>query len=730
MTGLFCDVTGSTGLGERLDAESLRHVMARYFEVMRLVVERHGGTVEKFIGDAVMAVFGVPLLHEDDALRGVRAAAGMREALQGLNVELGRDYGIGLEARTGVNTGEVVAGTEERLVTGDAVNVAARLQQAASPGEVLLGEGTLRLVRHAVEVEAVGPFELKGKSEPLSAYRLRAVSEVAETVARRLDGQMVGREREQRLLADAWERVCSERACHLFTLLGTAGVGKSRLAREFLGGIEATVLRGRCLAYGEGISYWPVVEVVKQLLGAEPLERLGEFLSDPVALAAIGSLLGESGQPTSPEEIAWSVRKLLEAAAAERSLVVVFDDVQWGEQTFLDLVEHVADLSRGAPILLLCMGRPELLDHRPGWGSGTMNANRVLLEPLSGEETDDLIELLLGEQEITGSLRERILRQAEGNPLFVEEILLMLRDSNGEGDGEVVVPPTIQALLAARLDQLDPAERKVLERASVEGYVFHQGAVEVLAPEEPDIRARLVALVRRQLVQPEIATLPGEDAYRFRHLLIRDSAYDSLPKATRAELHERYAQWLDGRGTDLVERDEIVGYHLEQAYRYHAELGSLDAHANELARLAADRLQTAGRKAWTNRDARATVNLLERALALGPDDAPVAVSLDLSEALGASGKLDAATRVANDAAERAAAAGDRPTELRSRLAALRVGDWESGTGEELAALAQEGLRVFAEAADDDGLIDAYRAIASVESAALLGSAAKALETAL
>jgi class 3 adenylate cyclase len=615
VTVLFCDVTGSTELGEQLLPESLRRVMARYFEVAKEVVERHGGTVEKFIGDAVMAVFGIPAAHEDDALRAARAAVELRAALVPLNAELAEAYGTHLELRTGLNTGEVVTGTEERLATGDAVNVAARLEQKASPGEILIGERTLRLVRDYVEVETVAPLALKGKAEPVAAHRL--VDVAGGTAGRRTPTvAMVGRERQRKLLDNAFANVARERLCHLFTVLGTAGVGKSRLAAEFLAGVDGTIVHGRCLSYGEGISYWPATEVVKELLG-EADDRPAELGLDQATGQALAPILGDETVASSPEEIAWAVRKLFEGVAAERPLVVVFDDLHWGEPVFLDLVEDVADVSRDAPILLLCIARPELLDRRPTWGGGKLNATNVLLEPLAPAETDELIDRLLSGDRLDASLRERIREAAGGNPLFVGEMLAMLAESgHGDASPDVVVPPTIQALLASRLDQLHTAERGVLERGAVEGHVFHRGAVVALAPDEPHVDGRLVTLVRKDLVRPERSLLAGDDAYRFRHLLIRDAAYESLPKATRAELHERFADWVERHAPELVELDEIVGYHLERAYAYRTELGPLDDAARALGPRAADRLRSAAKRALARGDIRAAHGLAPRALGL------------------------------------------------------------------------------------------------------------------
>jgi class 3 adenylate cyclase/tetratricopeptide (TPR) repeat protein len=677
VTVLFCDLAGSTALGETLDPERLRALLASYFERMKAIVERHGGSVEKFIGDAVMAVFGVPVLHEDDALRAVRSAVEMRDALPAL----------GLEGRIGVMTGEVVTGTEERLATGDAVNVAARLEQAAQPGEVLIGQPTLALVHEATDVEPIDPLELKGKAELVPAYRLLRVHDAPE---RPHGARFVGRDHELAILQEAWGRVEKDRRCELLTVIGDAGVGKSRLVAEFLGAIDAPVVLGRCPPYGEGITYWPVVEVLKQLDVSPP---------DEGAAAAIGSLLGESDAATSAEEIAWAFRKTTEHAATERPLAVVFDDIQWGEQTFLDLIEHVALLSADAPILLLCMARPELGERRPTWPV------TLRLEPLGDGDVEELIA-----ERVPNEIRTKIARAAGGNPLFIEEMLAMA----GERDGELVVPPTLQALLASRLDRLEAAERSVLERGSIEGEIFHRGAVQTLAPAETQVTPHLAALVRKELITPHRSQLAGEDGFRFRHLLIRDAAYDGLPKATRADLHERFASWLEQRGSELVELDEIAGYHLEQACRYREELG-LPAN-DKLAAAAGRRLTAAGLRANLRQDYGAAVSLLERAGALIPaPDFDLTLETELVDALLWSGRTDEALRRADSLVERAAGTGDRVGELCGRIQAgtIEIYLGTEGATETLAGLVEQTLLVFEAAGDDLALYIAYSARAEV-----------------
>jgi class 3 adenylate cyclase len=684
VTVVFCDVTGSTALGERLDPESLRGVMTRYFERMKAVLESHGGTVEKFIGDAVMSVFGIPVLHEDDALRAVRAADEMREALAELNVELEREWSLSLEARIGVNTGEVVAGdpsAAQNLVTGDAVNTAARLEQAATAGEILIGEETFHLTRDAVVAEPVDPLALKGKAEVVGAYRLISVQLGVAGHVRRLDSPMVGRERPLRMLLDAFESATADGACHLFTVFGPAGIGKSRLVREFVStlGPNARVLSGRCLSYGDGITFWPVTEMAIQAAGIaedDPPERarqaLGSLLersSDGAVVAAhIARLIGlDSGGPV---EAPWAVRRFFEATARERPLVAIFDDIHWAEPTLLDVIEHVADRSRDVPIVLLCMARPELLDDRQGWGGGMRNATSVHLEPLSEPEADALIENLLGHPALTQDIRERIRAAAQGNPLFVEEMLAMLLDDGvlvlKEGEWvatvdltTVHVPPAISALLAARLDRLSNDERAVLEAASVAGEVFERPAVRELVPDAiaTNVDAHLGTLLRKDLIRPSASDIGGEESFRFRHILLRDAAYDAVPKGDRAGLHETFASYLEASlGDRASEFDEFTGYHLEQAHRLRTELGLHDERTDALARGAFDRLGAAGRRAYERGDMAAAANLLGRASdLLVPDDPDrLRMAWRLGQALTDSGALAQAVDVLEATIARAA----------------------------------------------------------------------------
>jgi class 3 adenylate cyclase/tetratricopeptide (TPR) repeat protein len=692
VTVLFADVTGSTALGERLDPEAARKLMGRYFEAARAILERHGGTVEKFIGDAVMAVFGVPQLHEDDALRAVRAAAELRDGVS--DVQL----------RIGVNTGEIVAGGGETLVTGDAVNVAARLEQAAQPGEVLIGETTLALTRDAVEVEPVEAITAKGKAEPVPGHRLVRVLEGADAFARRLDAPLVGREREQRLLSEAFGRAVEERSSHLFTLLGTAGIGKSRLAQELVSGLgqSARILTGRCLPYGEGITYWPLVEIMRELGSESQVVQYLEAEADArLIVNRVFAAIGLADEELSPEEAFWAVRKLFEAVAREEPLVIVLDDLHWAETTFLDLVEHLADWSREAPILLLCLARPELLDARPGWGGGKLNATSLLLEPLSADETEKLIDNLFAR--LAETVRSRITTAAEGNPLFVEQMLAMLTEQVGL-DAELEIPPTIQALLAARLDRLPAAERATLERAAVIGKEFSRAAISELGGDP----ALLPTLVRKELIRPDRSALGGDEGFRFRHLLVRDAAYEAIPKELRADLHERFATWTESQRSEY---DEIVGYHLEQAYRCREQLGVVD---EELGQRAAARLAAAGRRADARGDAHAAAGLLGRAAGLVPRTDPERLELLAlrADSLFALGEIAEGERELESVMEGAREISDRGLELRAalRLEAHRVWLEPEGAARALTRHARDAIAELEELGDDFALAEAWGAL--------------------
>lgn len=758
VTIVFSDLKGSTAMGEKLDSESLREVMSRYFDAMRAELERHGGVIEKYIGDAIMAVFGLPKLHEDDALRAVRAAAGMQQAQVALNEELERLWGVRLAVRTGVNTGQVVAGDPtagQRLATGDAVNVAARLEQAAGEQDVLLGELTYRLVRDYVEVEEVEPLELKGKSEPVPAYRLIGVRENAER-PRQLDAPLIGREAELAALQSALADAAADRACRLVTVVGEAGVGKTRLIDEFLRSLEgrAAITRGRCLPYGEGITYWPLAEAVRYAAGVgergtteAALAKLSALTGDPGITERVASAMGLSTTSFPAEELAWGARRLFETLAATRPLVVLFDDIHWAEQTFLDLLEHLVAATRDAPVMIIGATRHDLLERRPEW-SIAPGAQRIELSRLTEDETVSIAEHLLGHTGLDERIRHRIFEAAEGNPLFIEQLLSMLVDEglirfeNGAWRpaaalDDMSVPPTIQALLASRIDGLSPDERAVIEPASVIGQVFPTDAVRHLAPEriQPKLTMQLANLTSRQLVLPDTGS--QEDAYRFHHILIRDTAYEGILKRARASFHEEFVRWADEVNREgATEYEEVLGYHLEQAHRYLSELGPLDDHGRALGADGSRRLASAGRRASTRGDVSAAANLLVRAAALLPDDDFTRLELlpEVGEALLQVGRFDEAAEKLDEAivrAERRQADLVRAhASLVRLLVRLRAEDpehWHDEAAETIAV----AKRVFATAHDHTGLAKAWRLLAWMHGTSLqFGNAAKASERAI
>jgi class 3 adenylate cyclase/tetratricopeptide (TPR) repeat protein len=692
VTIVFSDVVGSTRMGEQVDPEALRRVMERYFVEMRAVLERHGGTVEKFIGDAVMAVFGIPTTHEDDALRAVRAASEMRERLAVLNEELERERGVSLAVRTGVNTGAVVAGdpaSGQFYATGDAVNVAARLEQVAEPGQVLLGEHTYRLVQSAVEVEALAPFALKGKTKTVSAYLLHNVIEGAPAFARRFDTPFVGRQEELASLFDCFERSTVGRAPVLVTVLGPAGIGKTRLAAELAAVLQnrATVLRGRCLSYGEGITFWPLQEILRSLPGRPA------GAPDP-----------EHAHGT--EEIFWAYRKLFEALARERPHVLVLEDIHWAEPTLLDLVEHLVEWTRDAPLLILCLARLEILEQRPAWPG-----ERLDLEPLPKEESEAIITALIPDLGLASRIRAA--RVAEGNPLFLEQ-LLALNAEEEIGEGEL--PDTIQALLAARLDRLEASERALLGAASVIGREFWRGALLRLSPPETEVSALLQGLVRKRLIHAERSSFPGDDAFRFSHILIREVTYGGLPKGTRSELHEQFASWLEESASPY---DEIVGYHLEQAHRYRAALAPADEQLQALGDRGSRVLERAGLHALGRGDCAAAANLLQRARALSSPDDPRVLFLAvlLGDALELLGQLEQADVLYQETMYAAETVGDPRTHWLALLNHVWLSaqiDPTSWAAEEVRQTAARAIHVFGELDDDFGLARAWKLSGQVD----------------
>jgi class 3 adenylate cyclase/tetratricopeptide (TPR) repeat protein len=721
VTSVFCDLSGSTALGEAADSEIVFELMRSYFDTARAALERHGGAVEKFIGDAVVGMFGVPEAHEDDALRACRAALEIQDRMAALE--------LGVAVRIGVNTGEVVAGDAARremfasgdaVVLGDSVNVAARLEQAAAPGEVLIGEATYRLVRDAASVEPVAPLRLKGKSELVSAFRLLGLMADAPLVMR-LGTQFVGRERELAELVGEFEAATGDGCCRLVTVVGEPGVGKSRLAAELVDrlGLLTRVVRGGCLSYGEGITYWAVAQVVRELAGIESeqslegaREQLESFLAQAPDGAAVSKqmllLLGIGEGSTTPEELAWATRRLLAAAAIadERPLLVVFDDIQWAEPALLDLLESLPAISGDAPLLVVCLARPELSEVRPTWPV------TLPLDPLNAAAIDALLEDLAA----PATMRVGIAHTAAGNPLFAEELVAWV----GEGGGLGEMPTSLNALLGARLDRLDAEARATLERGAVEGELFHEAAIVELSEEASrrSVPGELGALARKDLIRLAAASLVmGGVAYRFKHILVREAAYLAMTKKLRASLHERFADWLERFAGDRVgEYSEIIGYHLEQAFRYRSELGPLDAETRRLGERSSAHLVDAAGRASARSDFEAVANLGERALAVGITDPRqrVGVQLELGKALHQTRRVEKAEAVLTETSELAARLGEDGVAARALVQRL----WNRTGGPdfdpvEAQAISERAITTLTEAGDDSGLVLARRMLANV-----------------
>ena len=612
MTLLFTDVTGSTALGEALDPEALRAVMGRYFEVARAAVVQHGGTVEKFVGDAVLAVFGVPEVREDDAVRAVRAAHDLQSSMVGLAAELRAEMGVGLTIRTGVNTGAVVTGADRAggsFATGDAVNTAARLEQAASAGEVLLGESTYLLVRDAVEVVEVSPVIAKGKAEPVRAFRLVSVDRTAPGRARRPSAPLVGRERELRALGDALDRTVELGRGPLVTVTGAPGIGKTRMVAAFLeqASERAAVLQGRCVSYGIGITYFPLIQIVRGgagLSGSESPEVTRHAVSTVFGDLAHGErltdllmpVLGAGGERGKDEDTHEAIARFLEQLALRRPVVVQVDDLHWAEPPLLDLLEHVRRATADLPLLLVGQARPEFLEDRPAWSHGAANAVTIGLEPFDEGDTAASLSAVLGPG-VPPEVERAVAEWSGGNPLFVEEIAAHLRETGmlvrhedrWELVGELAaagVPATISALLDARLERLPAEERRVLQAVSVVGLEASEAETHVLV-DGGDTTGALTSLARRDLLRRVRGS--AQDSWAFRHVLIRDAAYGTLPKTERVRLHTALADHLQERleaGDTAAAGGELlafIAHHRLLAAQYAHELAPSAAGTQTLA---------------------------------------------------------------------------------------------------------------------------------------------------
>jgi class 3 adenylate cyclase/tetratricopeptide (TPR) repeat protein len=704
-TVLFVDLVDSTSLVAGIDPEIARRRVTQFFESVSRCVTTHGGIVEKFAGDAVLAAFGIPQAHEDDAERAVRAGLAMLESVQDL----------GLQARVGVEAGEVVVDeADSTFATGEAVTIAARLQGVADAGQVLIGPHAYRLTQGRLETEDVGPVELKGFGERIWAWRALAVRDYVP--AQTIRAPLVGRDEELELLQNTFDRAVKNQRAHLFTIYGDPGVGKSRLAREFVETLEgATVLAGRSLPYGEGVTYWPLAEMVKAAAGItddDPLEVALEKLRESCESEEIADLLGlASGVleavkgERSQQEIAWAAREWVDRLGRDAPLVLAFEDIHWAEDALLDLIEHLAEWVRDAPLLILTLARTELLDVRPGWGGGRLRATAIELEPLDRAQSEELVDALAVDGAVDPEARAALLAKTEGNPLFLEETVRMLNECEGRPLAEFTerIPDTLQALIAARIDRLPADEKTVLQRASVIGRIFWGGAIAELAPELDDVEATLDVLLRREFIVPEArSTISGETAYRFKHVLFREVAYGGLSKSGRADLHARFARWLRERaGEELL---EIRAYHLDKAAALIAELDG--STPPDLAHEAAEALEASGRRALARESNRSARKQLVRALELEPT---LERRFHAARAAWRLGEMPVVSEEMERVRAEAAEVGDRHCEARALAALAEVALNRSADVKEADRLANRALEV-AEAGDAEPRFDALHVL--------------------
>ncbi|MEU9335607.1 adenylate/guanylate cyclase domain-containing protein [Streptomyces sp. NPDC048290] len=723
VTVLFCDLVGSTALSGRLDPETLRTVTLRYFALMRARIEEHGGTVEKFIGDAVMAVFGIPARHEDDARRALAAAHGMLTALDGLNTDLEREHGVRLAVRIGVNTGEVVAAVDpaarQTLVSGEVVNIAARLEQHAGAGEVLAGPATVDAAGPSVVTEPAGALSLKGVQAPLPARRLVALHEDDPERVRRFDTPFIGRGPELAELRLLTRKLAADPASHLVTVYGEAGLGKTRLLREWLRDCPAYG-EGRCRPYGESGTLAPLAEAVRHVLAAVGADAGLDALPEPErtearqALRLLRAGLLKDGTPSpSTDDTVMALAGLLDGLSRERPLVLVLDDCHWAAEPLLDMVARLLDELDRSPVALVCAARPELLESRPGWGSGRMRSASLMLAPLSRAESaalaGELVEVTAHREDVLDGVLDR----AEGNPLFLEHLTAMA----AEGDD---LPPTVHALLGARIDALPPRERTLLQLAAVLGREFHRADLAGLATtgEAADPASHAPAadgagasagllrgLARRRLIEAGGRTLGASAVFRFGSALVQETAYRGMAKKVRARRHQRAAEVLARHTAN----DAAVGTHLARAHGLRAELGLRDEDTDALRARAALLLTRAGTAALARSDLPWADDLLTQALALAAPGEPAAVEAArrLGETKVARGEPQRGRDLLADARDTAARTGDHLGAAHAQLA-LTALDPRHG---DVAAVAETALPLFTAAHDDQGIARACVRIA-------------------
>ncbi len=661
--------------GVALDPEAHGVMNEHVVSGLTAVLERHGGTLAASDGEHLMGVFGVATLHEDDALRAIRASLEARNALTAETGILLRRHGASLACRFGLATGEALVGGSGPLgFAGDVGARAATLAEAAGPGQILISRETQQLAAAAIETDTTGP----------DRFLLLSAHAGVRPLALRLDAPLIGRDEEIRRLESACVRAARERVTMTVVVIGEAGLGKTRLVREIAGrlGPEVKVLTGRCLPYGEGITFWPLRDLVLQAGGHDSPEQIEALLGSEADAASIADRLHRAFSPgnqgrSGAAEIFWAARRFLEALARSQPLLVVFEDLHWAEPTFLDLVESLAIQPGKSPIVLVCNTRPELLEQRPAWAVETDRTVPIELAPLGEAPAAALLEALTGHQRIPASTRARLIDTAGGNPLYLEQLAASLSEQTGS-ETRPVLPPTIQALLAARLQRLGPGASSVLARAAIMGKDFGVEAVRELLPSEArdPLPRNLQTLVAKGLVQQGPPNSMLVRQYSFSHILIQQAAYRATPKALRAEFHHRFADWLEYVFSGpLPQRAEILGHHLEQSVRYQRELWPAEAQSTELSLRAAAHLEAAGYAAHDRGDDLAAVNLLERSAALLPSDDPALGGLytSLGTALREAGQLEKAATILDDAQRIATANDDERQHAHARVQALLLG---------------------------------------------------------